>query len=55
MGMLLNVAAAMELDEVDQEWARLCSKVPPSWLEGPPGPTAEAPTAEAPLPKAAAV
>jgi AcrR family transcriptional regulator len=39
IGMLLNVAAAMELDEVDQEWARLCSKVPPSWLEGPPGPT----------------
>lgn len=32
VGMLLNVAAAMELDEVDQEWAQLCSKVPPSWL-----------------------
>jgi AcrR family transcriptional regulator len=46
IGMLLNVAAAMELDEVDQEWARLCSKVPPSWLEGPPAPpTAEASTA----------
>ena len=36
IGMLLNVAAAMELDEVDQEWARLCSKLPPSWLDGPP-------------------
>jgi AcrR family transcriptional regulator len=33
IGMLLNVAAAMELDEVDQDWAQLCSKVPPSWLE----------------------
>lgn len=33
VGMLLNVAAALELDEVDQEWAQLCSKVPPSWLE----------------------
>ncbi len=39
VGMLLNVAAAMELDEVDQEWARLCSKVPPSWLDGTPRPT----------------
>jgi AcrR family transcriptional regulator len=36
IGMLLNVAAAMELDEVDQEWAQLCSKVPPSWLDGAP-------------------
>ncbi len=36
VGMLINVAAAMDLDEVDQEWARLCSKVPPSWLELPP-------------------
>lgn len=36
IGMLLNVAAAMDLDEVDQEWAQLCSKVPPSWLEGTP-------------------
>jgi AcrR family transcriptional regulator len=35
MGMLLNVAAAMDLDEVDQEWAQLCSKVPPSGLESP--------------------
>jgi len=33
IGMLLNVAAAMELDEVDQEWAQLCSKIPPSWLD----------------------
>lgn len=33
VGMLLNVAAAMELDEVDQEWAQWCSKVPPSWLD----------------------
>ena len=30
MGMLLNVAAAMDLDEVDQEWAQLCSKTPRS-------------------------
>jgi AcrR family transcriptional regulator len=36
-GMLLNVAAAMDLDEVDQEWAQLCSKVPPSWLDRVPG------------------
>lgn len=35
MGMLLNVSAAMELDEVDQDWARLCSKIPPSWLDDP--------------------
>jgi AcrR family transcriptional regulator len=35
MGMLLNVAAAMDLDEIDQEWARLCSKVSPPWLESP--------------------
>ena len=39
IGMLLNVAAAMELDEVDQEWAQLCSKRPPSWLTEPPSPT----------------
>ena len=38
IGMLLNVAAAMELDEVDQEWAQLCSKRPPSWLTEPPLP-----------------
>lgn len=37
VGMLLNVAASLELDEVDQEWAQLCSKIPPSWLEGPEG------------------
>jgi AcrR family transcriptional regulator len=36
MGMLLNVAAAMDLDEVDQEWAQLCSKVPPLWLDSAP-------------------
>ncbi|MGH8922265.1 MAG: TetR/AcrR family transcriptional regulator, partial [Actinomycetes bacterium] len=35
MGMLLNVSAALELDEVNQDWARLCSKLPPSWLDGP--------------------
>lgn len=38
IGMLLNVSAAMELDEVNQEWAQLCSKVPPSWLDDPPSP-----------------
>jgi AcrR family transcriptional regulator len=36
-GMLLSAAAAMGLDEVDQEWAQLCSKVPPSWLDRAPG------------------
>jgi AcrR family transcriptional regulator len=35
VGMLLNVAASLELDEVGQEWAQLCTKVPPSWLEAP--------------------
>ncbi len=39
-GMLLNVSAALELDEINQEWAELCSKVSPGWLDEPsPGPT----------------
>jgi AcrR family transcriptional regulator len=49
VGMLLNVAAAMDLDEVDQEWAQLCSKVPPSWLDSPAQPPA-APPAQPPAP-----
>jgi AcrR family transcriptional regulator len=35
IGMLLNVSAALQLDEIDQDWAQLCSKVPPSWLTNP--------------------
>jgi AcrR family transcriptional regulator len=41
MGMLLNVAAAMDLDEVEQEWAQLCSKIPPTWLSEPEVPAAQ--------------
>lgn len=36
-GMLLNVAAAMQLDEVDQDWAQACTTPPKSWLDNPAG------------------
>ncbi len=35
MGMLFNVSAALDLDEINQEWSRLCSKLPGSWSAGP--------------------
>jgi AcrR family transcriptional regulator len=35
IGMLLNVSAALQLDELDQDWAQLCSQIPESWLATP--------------------
>ena len=36
-GMLFNVSAAMQLDEVDQDWAQACTTPPSSWIDGPAG------------------
>jgi AcrR family transcriptional regulator len=41
-GMLCNVSAALRLDEINQEWARLCSKTSAEPAEGAPAPSAPA-------------